>query len=86
MRILLDTNILIYREHHWNIPPNLQKLNEITQKHTIQILIHPSSYDDFNNYKNHKRKDIMLTKLNCYAKLETPPNPDKDSCPGQAFL
>jgi hypothetical protein len=76
MRVLLDTNVLIYREDPKIISGNLRKLLKIIHENGHQTLIHPASFQDINNDKNTDRRDVILSKLAAYPQLENPPIPD----------
>jgi rRNA-processing protein FCF1 len=79
MRVLIDTNIFIYREDDRVISENLQKLLAIMQKFGVSILIHPQSIEDLQEDANKKRQEIMLSKIRAYPLLEKPPQPDNDT-------
>lgn len=78
MRILLDTNIFIYREDDKVIPQELQDLLQILSKVKAEILIHPLSLQELAKDKDETRKQIILSKVSSYSQLESPPNPLKD--------
>lgn len=77
MRILIDTNVFIYREDPKIVTENLQRLLRIINENKHTILIHTASFDDINNDRNIERKSIMLSKIKTYPFLESPPAPDK---------
>lgn len=79
MKVLLDTNIFIYREDDHVISENLQELLRILSATKADIIIHPSSIEDLQRDSNERRKDIMSSKLKAYPFLESPPNPDEDT-------
>ena len=78
MRILLDTNILIPREHEWIVPEALTSLLRAIAEHGDTVLVHPSSLGEIAKYQNVRRRDIVLSKLASYPFLADPPNPDAD--------
>lgn len=78
MRILIDTNILIYREDDVEISKELQELLQLFYKEKYQILVHPDSIKDINNDKDESRKQKILSKLNTYPLLKNPPRYTKD--------
>jgi rRNA-processing protein FCF1 len=78
MRVLIDTNIFIYREDDRIISENLQKLLAIMQKFGVSVLIHPQSIEDLRQDTNIQRRDIMLSKVRAYPLLEKPPLPNND--------
>jgi predicted nucleic acid-binding protein len=79
MRILIDTNIFIYRENHAVISANLQELIVALQKKDVKILVHPESAVDLKRDNDESRRDISISKLETYLKLESPPDYKKDS-------
>lgn len=79
MRILIDTNIFIYREDDKELPVNLQNMLSTITKLGAQLLIHPSSLEDIKQDKNIIRRNIMLSKVKVYPLLKNPPNPDSDA-------
>lgn len=79
MRILIDTNIFIYRENDQVLPTNLEKLLQILNVINAKILIHPKSVEELKGDPNENRKKVALSKINIYPQLEIPPDPDADN-------
>ena len=79
MRILIDTNIFIYREDDRVLSNNLQELLSALHKIGANILIHPLSLDDLKEDLNEERREVMLSKIRTYPFLDKPPNHKKDS-------
>jgi hypothetical protein len=79
MRIILDTNILIFREDNKIVPDSVQKLLCLLNQHKIQILVHPIGKDDFERDKDFERKKILQSKLSSYTFLDAPPDSSLDS-------
>jgi rRNA-processing protein FCF1 len=79
MRILLDTNILIYREDDRIVSENIQEIIALLNKTGVAILIHPLSLQDFSGDKDKRRQQITLSKVKTYNFLESPPNPQNDA-------
>ena len=79
MRIVIDTNIFIFREDHLVIPENLQKAIKILNESDNKILLHPLSSSEIKKDKNEERKEIILSKIQSYLVLEDPPDPEGDS-------
>ena len=77
MRILIDTNVFIYREDPTLLPENLQRLLRITRENQHIIIVHPVSIQEIENDSNTKRRDIMISKLRSYPLLDPPPIPDE---------
>jgi len=78
MRILIDTNMFIYRENHKILSNNLQKLLNVLNNLGHQIIVHPLSKIEIEKDKDEKRKKIALSKISTYLLLEMAPSPDKD--------
>ena len=57
IKILLDTNLLIYRENHSVIDENIQKLTKILyDSNKYRIVVHPMTIEDLNNIKDQKKQ------------------------------
>jgi rRNA-processing protein FCF1 len=79
MRILIDTNVFIYRENDHVLTDELQHLLQIlNSSQGIEILIHPETVEEIKRDQNEDRKSIALSKLNTYPSLESPPDQIKD--------
>ena len=72
--MLLDTNILIYREDDKEVQTQIQKLFQLLSN--TEVLIHPVSKADINKDRNKDRKNRILSKINTYKELEDPPSCD----------
>ena len=73
-KILLDTNLLIYREDHSIVNDKVLELTKILyDSNKYRIFIHPMTLDDLNNIKNQKEKNIILSKVRVYDFIEKPP-------------
>ncbi len=84
MRILIDTNILIYREDPTRVPESLQELLRIIGENRHTLLVHPASIEDICNDTDSERREVMMSKLKSYPLLESPPVPTAEflSCIG----
>ena len=78
MRVLLDTNIFIYREDNHVLSENLQELLRILSEAKAEVIVHPLSLEDLQRDTDDKRKKVMGSKIKAYPFLETPPNPKDD--------
>lgn len=78
MRILIDTNIFIGRENDHVLSDELQALLKILNSKQIEILIHPKSFEEIKRDSNISRKNIAVSKLNTYPRLEHSPDQNKD--------
>jgi hypothetical protein len=79
VRVLLDTNILIPREHDWVVPESLTTLIRMIAERKDVALIHPVSFEEIGRYQDERRRDVVLSKLASYPQLSDPPNPIGDS-------
>lgn len=74
MRILLDTNIFIPLEDSSSVlDESFSKLVRLANENQHQLLIHPSSLADLKRDSNSKRREINLSRVKKYSKLENPP-------------
>lgn len=78
MRVLIDTNILIYREDDRDVSPEISTLMKILSKTHTDVLLHPASLKDIQRDRNEERKRITLSKVEAYQILENAPVPDED--------
>ncbi len=78
MRVLIDTNIFIYREDDRVLSNNMQKLLTALHKVGAELLIHPLSVEDLKKDWDKQRQEIMLSKIRTYPFLEAPPDPKSD--------
>lgn len=79
MRILIDTNIFVYREDNKELSQDLQELMFILNKLHSEIIIHPRSIEDLNRDTDEERKLIILSKIRSYPLLELAPEIKNDS-------
>jgi rRNA-processing protein FCF1 len=77
-RVLLDTNIVIYREGDRVISPGIRELLSVLQKAQAEILIHPLSLDDLRRDRDERRRAVILSKAGTYPTLDAPPDPSTD--------
>ena len=78
MRVLLDTNIFIYRETDHIISYDLQQLLSVLNKIQTELLIHPLSLEEIRGDQDIRRQAVMLSKIGAYPLLEMPPAPEED--------
>ena len=79
MRILIDTNIFIYREADQVLSENQQNLNKILLEIGALQIIHPLSVKEIEKNSDARKKKIMLSKIRAYPLLESPPDPISDA-------
>lgn len=70
LRILCDTNILIYREQPDTLNPNLAELFALCTQNNITIYHHPLSIDEIQRCQDTEKRNIQLSKVQAYPKLE----------------
>jgi len=68
-RILLDTNILIYREDNKVVDESIQELLKTLNDPQYHILIHPLSINKIKGDKNPEKREIVLFKINSYPTI-----------------
>ena len=79
MRILIDTNIFIYREDDHVLSSDLQELLRALNTLNVKMLLHPRSIEEIRRDRNEDRKKVMLSKIRTYPLLESPPVPNRDN-------
>lgn len=78
MRVLLDTNVLIFREDHSVMPAQLQNLLRILNTLRASLLLHPMSLLDINRDPEGQRREIVKSKVMSYPTLDSPPTYEND--------
>jgi len=78
MRILIDTNIFIYREDYRELPAHLDELMRVLNIQKATLLIHPLSVEELARDSDVRRRAVALSKSKAYPPLECPPKPYKD--------
>src|SRR5712692_5165349 len=78
LRVLIDTNIFISREDNRVIPENLRVLIGALGALGVRIVVHPKSIDELKRDHDIQRRDVVLSKIETYAQLESPPKPEDD--------
>ncbi|MBQ8891966.1 MAG: hypothetical protein IJ068_03770 [Bacilli bacterium] len=73
-KILLDTNMLIYREDHSIIDNQVLELIKILyDSNKYEIVVHPMTTEDISHIKNIEERNIFYSKIKIYKSLEQPP-------------
>ena len=75
MRIILDTNIFIYREQLGILDPEIASLMELISTRSIHCLKHPISVEEIQGCNNDVIKAMNLSKLDAYPSLTNYPDP-----------
>lgn len=70
MTVLLDTNIIIYREKDRVMNPSVMNLYKWLNKLKIEKFIHPLTIKEICKNQNEEEKNILLAKLNSYSIIE----------------
>lgn len=74
MNILLDTNIIIPLEDTGRIlDASFAELRKLAAEQQHCLYVHPLQFEDINRDKDKERKNIVLSRLNQYSKIENPP-------------
>lgn len=72
--ILLDTNILIYREGEKILEPDVQLLSRLLMDSMdYKLCVHPMSIDELSKHKDECQRQVILSKVGIYKKLEDIP-------------
>lgn len=76
INILLDTNMLIYREDNRIIEKEIAELTRnLYDSEDFKIVIHPKSIEEAYKNQNKEQRDIFLSKLSTYPQIDKPPKP-----------
>lgn len=78
MHILIDTNIFIYREDYKALPKSVTLLFNVLNRLKVEIVLYPGSIEDIKRDSNEERKRIILSKIEAYTILESPPILEND--------
>ncbi|MCL2598525.1 MAG: hypothetical protein FWD76_01260 [Firmicutes bacterium] len=74
--ILLDTNILIYREGEQRLSCEIESFFALlADSEEYRVKIHPLSIQELEGHKNQTQRDTMLSKIKAYKQLSEPPIP-----------
>lgn len=74
IKILLDTNLLIYREDHSVIDNKVLELTKILyDSNKYKIVVHPMTIEDISHIKNSNEREIFYSKVKVYKIIERPP-------------
>jgi hypothetical protein len=79
MHLLIDTNILIYREDDRVVSQNVSDLFGLLHEIPVEIMIHPASMADIQRDTDARRRDVMLSKIGVYKQLPRPPDSASDT-------
>lgn len=81
MNILLDTNIIIPLEDTSKIlDSSFAEMRRLAAEQQHCLYVHPMQVEDINRDKNAERKQIVLSRLNQYSKIDNPPVLTDDEC------
>lgn len=78
MDILIDKNILLYKDADHEVPMRLQELIEIINDLKHRLVIHPASVKEIEEDRNIGEKNVLLSRINSYSKLQTVLDPADD--------
>ena len=71
MRVLLDTNIIIYRENSKALNYSVWHLFRWLDKLNFEKFIHPLSKEEIMQYRNANPAESMMLRLDAYEELKT---------------
>lgn len=79
MNVLLDTNILIPLEDTARtLDPALADMRRLSEQCGNILYVHPSQEEDIKRDKDENRRDIVLSRLNQYQSIPSPPSLSED--------
>ena len=79
MNILFDTNIIIsINDPTHPLDHRLAKIEQLIDKLSFHVFVHPAQKDDFERDENAERKALNLSRLARYNSLESPPIPSAE--------
>lgn len=79
VKILLDTNLLIYREDHSVVNDKVLELTKILYDSNLyKIVIHPMTLEDISHIKDLDERKIFYSKIKIYETIERPPKAPDD--------
>lgn len=79
--ILLDTNMIIYREGEKELDQSVQLLSRLLlDSNKYKLCIHPLSRKELQQYKDVEKRNAILSKLNVYPSLQSPPLANDEFC------
>ena len=78
MDILIDKNILLYKDADHEVPMRLQELIEIINDLKHRLVIHPASIKEIEEDSNIEERNVLLSRINSYSKLQTVLDPADD--------
>ncbi|MGZ0019101.1 hypothetical protein [Nitrosomonas sp. wSCUT-2] len=74
MNVLIDTNILIPMEDTARkLDPSLAEMRRLSEQCGHVLFIHPIQVEDIRRDRNESRRDIVLSRLNQYQSIPSPP-------------
>ncbi len=80
MNILLDTNILIPLEDTGRtLDPSLAEMRRLSEQNGHVLFVHPAQEEDIRRDQNENRRNIVLSRLNQYQLIPSPPILSEDS-------
>lgn len=81
MNILLDTNIIIPLEDtNKKLDSSFAKLRKLSVEQQHCLYIHPMQFQDINRDRNRERRDIVISRLAQYSKIDNPPFLSEKEC------
>lgn len=75
MKVLIDTNIFVYREDSGVLPESLQRLERSINESDHRIVMHPLSVSEVRNDPDEERRERAESRVETYPALSYPPTP-----------
>lgn len=79
MKVMLDTNIIIFREDDNVLHQELQQLLRVMSEAGWDVVVHPLSIKELETDRDFERRAKVLSKVSTYPVLDRPPQPDNDA-------
>jgi GNAT superfamily N-acetyltransferase len=75
-KLLIDTNVVIGLEDPQPVQASLAELVRLSAEHSVGLFVHGANYDDVARDKDDARREVTLSKLAKFQKLQGLPVPD----------
>lgn len=80
MNVLIDTNILIPLEDTARkLDPSLAEMRRLSEQNGHVLFVHPVQAEDIRRDRDENRRDIVLSRLNQYQSIPSPPPLPEDT-------
>lgn len=78
-KVLLDTNMYIYLEENRKITDDIMKIIKLLyDSDQLKMVIHPQTFKEIEKFPKVLEREIFLSKISVFPKIENPPVPPED--------